>query len=209
MNTSLTAKTLGVLLGGAVCVSFAQPILKITSPKDGTIVRPGASLKVRVKASGEPAMRVFIIGGTSMGVSTAMLDAPPYDFTVEVPRKIAPGRYNLTASGSALSGDEAKPDTTTVDVERAESPVSLSVEPASSLRLYVDEEVYVDVVGTFPDGTTISIQDSTLTKLSSRAPRIASVRRDGLVKRLAPGSTSILISNGKARVEVPVFVSAQ
>src|SRR5271163_1493134 len=110
-GTSVLIARIVLLACYATAFVSGQPTLKITSPADSAVVRPGETLKVNVKASDEPAKAVFILGGAPIGVSTMMLDAPPYSFTIEVPRKINPGLYNLTASGSSLSGAEAKSDT--------------------------------------------------------------------------------------------------
>jgi hypothetical protein len=207
-GTAVLIARIGVLACYATAFVSGQPTLTITLPKDGAVVRPGEALKVNVKASNEPAKAVFILGGAPIGVSTMMLDAPPYNFTIEIPKKINPGLHILTASGSSLSGAEAKPDTIAVDVERSDSPVSLRVDPMS-LHLHVNEEAYVTVIGTFGDGETVFLENSTLNKFLSSAPRVVSAQGDGRVNGLMPGSAVVTIINGKAKVSLSVTVSPE
>lgn len=190
----------------ACTAGLAQPTLHITSPADGTVVHPGESLTVIVEVSGGALKGVFVIGTDPIG-GAQELKAPPYRFTVEIPRKIDSGIHVLTAEGYTSPPTKVKRDAITIDIERSDSPVRLQVGPTSSLVLPVGDKVdYLWVSGTFADGMTTDLTQSTLTSIKSDNIRVATIRNKNNVVAVAPGSAKIIITNDKARIEVPVKV---
>ena len=182
---------------------LAAQSLQITSPTAGTIVNPGQSVAVTVTGAGTFS-DVTIIGQTPFGSSDQALSAPPYQFTIEVPGSISPGQYTLTAVGITSSAFIYSTPVL-VDVERPDSPVSISTEP-SLLSLYPGQMGYLRVIGTFSDGTSLDLTQSTTTTFSSSATTVATVSAFGIVTPVGPGSAQILI-NGS--VSVPVTVAPQ
>ncbi len=198
--------TLCALVSAPASLASAQATLRITSPADGTVIRPSESVTVRVTASGEAPKGVFVSGTAPIGFGPELVTAPPYNFTVEIPKEINSGPYNLTAGGFIAAGHDVKSDTVTIDVERADSPMSLHSEDFSSLRVHVGRTTFTRIVGVFGDGTSADLQQSTLTTFRSDNAAVATVGPYGLVTGVAPGSTKMIVTNGRARLEVPITV---
>lgn len=183
----------------------AQPSLRITSPAAGTIVHPGQSLTVTVEATSARAFQqVIVIGGDPIGFSRP-LTAPPYRFTIQIPSKIDPGRYLLTADGATAPGQGTMSDPIEIVVERPDSPVRLRVEP-SILDLSLSQKGYLRVVGEFADGMTTDLTKSSRVAFASTTPTVATVQAQGIVTALAPGSAKVIVTCETARVEVQVTV---
>jgi uncharacterized protein YjdB len=65
----------------------------------------------------------------------------------------------------------------------------------------------ISVIGTFPDGSTADLTQSTLTTYRSDATGVATVDEYGRVSAVGPGSTKITITNNDRTVVVPVTVA--
>jgi hypothetical protein len=200
-----------LLLGVCLAPIVAQS-LQITSPAGRTIVHPGDSLKVRVSASGR-FEGVVIIGFDPIGFSN-ILPAPPYEFTIQIPQRITPGPYLITADGYTTPGEGASSESIALLVED-DRKVKLRVEPPS-LELALGHLVhdgyvqhgYLNVVGMLPFGERLYLTKSTYTTFTSSAPKIATVdAHSGLVTPVAPGSAKIIVKYRGSTVEVPVVVS--
>jgi hypothetical protein len=72
--------------------------------------------------------------------------------------------------------------------------------------LYPGQMGYLRVIGTFADGSSLDLTQSTTTTFSSSANTVATVNAQGIVTPVGPGSAQILI-NGS--VSVPVTVAPQ
>jgi hypothetical protein len=193
-----------VLASGLFGLASAQAVLRITSQADGTVVRPGQAVTVAVVASGEPLKGVFTIAGDPIGIRPEIVPAPPYNFTVPIPRKIDSGLHNLTADGYTAMRSRVQPATVSVDVERADSPVNMHAD--DSYRVHVGATSFSRIMGLFSDGETIDLKRSTLTAFRSDNPSVATVGAYGLVKGVTPGSTKLIVTNGNAKVEIPIIV---
>ena len=186
-------------------LASAQATLRITAPPNETVVRPGQSVTIEVSASGERLESAALLGKPPFGyMGTAT--TPPYRFKIVIPQKIDSGPYGLSAVGTTISKVMAADDTVIVDVERAESPVNLRAQDFPDIRMHVGNVAFSAILGLFGDGTTAKVTDSTFTTFSSENPSVATVERNGLVKGLVPGSTKIVVTNGKARLEIPVTI---
>ena len=192
--TTKTGQVLGlVLILGAAATAVRAQTVRITSPADGTLVKPGETLAVTVATSGSFRMMV-VIGQDPIGF-TGPLMAPPYRFSVQIPSHISPRRYTLTAVGAIEAGKGTTSDPISIDVERPDAPVSLTVEP-SFLRLEVGGRGYLRLVATYADTSTADIGQSTLTTCSSDSPDVATVTNDGRVVAAGPGFAKITVENG-------------
>ena len=126
----------------------AQPSLRITSPTDRTTVYPGDTLTVTVDVSPPAAFGlVFVAGGDPVGFSKEKLDKPPYRFTLQIPRSTRPDKYPIAAAGfTSINRELLNSHSITVLVERADSPVSLTVYPVIA-DFTMDQKRYFPVTG--------------------------------------------------------------
>lgn len=184
----------------------AAQSLRITSPAEGAIVQPGESLTVTVEAVG--AFQLVFVGGSGpIGFGKESLKAPPYKFTVSIPKRIAPGEYWLTAVGSISRDHPVDSPPVRILVERADSPVSMAVYPVAP-DLMVGRKAYLSVTGQYADNTTADLSKSGRIRYSSSAPDVASVQAQGIVAAIAPGMATIEIRYDKLSLEVSVRVRA-
>jgi len=201
-------------LACALCAcSSAQPTLRISSPADGAVVHPGESLRVTVEVSPPGAFTdLMLIAGDPIGIFPEK-DGPPYEYVVPIPKSITPGQYTLGVVGRPRPGlrladtSQAFSKQITIAVERADDPVRLAVFP-TDLSLQPGEKRYLQVKGVFGDGQSLDLKLSTKTIYTSDTPRVVTVEPKAVVNALAPGSAKVTVSNGKAKVEIPIVVSA-
>ena len=198
--------TLLVLLCATGGVLRAQT-LQITSPADGTVVAPGQVVTVTVAASPTSAFQaVIIVGGDPIGFSPVLV-APPYQFSIPIPPHIRPRRYTLTADGTTAPGQGAYSDPIRLVVERPDNPVSLTAEPSTMAFQLAGDQCPLRIVGTFPDGSLVDVQESTYITYRSDTPGVATVDADGMVTAVAPGSANIVATYAGASATVPVTVA--
>jgi hypothetical protein len=195
-----------VVIWALTSSASAQTTLRIISPVDGEVVRPGQMITVEVVAAGETPTGVFVIGQLPIGGSRGPIEVPPYNFIMEIPKEIKSGTYNLTAAGYSALRHDVKEDIVTIDVERADSPVSLRAEDLSYIRVHVGQTMPCRIAGTFSDGTKADLVNSTLTTFRSDNISVATVGPYGAVTGVAPGSTKLIVTNGNARLEIPMTV---
>jgi TonB family protein len=94
----------------------AQPTLEIVEPADASVIRPGDTVVVSVRASKTYA-EFWLDGDRALNVKGAPAASPPYRFSFRVPGNIIAGLYRVWAigcNGAALC-DRFEP--ITVDVE--------------------------------------------------------------------------------------------
>jgi hypothetical protein len=182
--------------------SLVAQSLQITSPADGTTVNPGQSLTVTVTASGT-FQSVVVAAGGPIGFSQS-LSVAPFQFTLQVPTGIQPGLYPLGAMGFTSPGSPAFSNPITLDVERADAPVSLSVQPSLLHFFTVGPAGRVHVLGTFADGTTTNLTNSSLTSYSSFGTVTAGSY--GVVTAAASGGDVLQVAYGGLSASIPVTV---
>jgi hypothetical protein len=181
--------------------------LRITEPKDGTVVYPGQIVTVVVDASPQAFRGIIIIGADPIGFSQ-VLTAPPYRFSMTIPPRTRPRRYHQTARGSTEPGQGVFSDPVEILVERSDTPLSLRAEPSILDFENAGEVSPVAAVGKFVDADWVDLRESKSVTFSSDSPRVATVTQDGLVTAAGPGTARITIQyNGKPTV-VPVIVRA-
>lgn len=195
------------MLCGLTAILAAQPSLRITSPADGTVVHPGDTLIVVVDVSPPTGtfQLVFVVGFDPIGFSKEALNAPPYRFTLNIPRSISPRKYPLTASGFTSPGHPVSSDPIVIAVEREDSPLEISVYPIVA-DFIMDQKRYLQVTGRYADGTEADLTQSSQISYVSSAPGIATVGPQGIVTPVAPGSARITITYRNLKLEVPVRV---
>jgi hypothetical protein len=226
-TTGMTARFINVAgLLFAVAASLAappeKPMLRIISPVNGAVVRPGGKLTVKVAGRGEYSS-MSVIGEARLGepwffrsLFPPVLGKPlarPWDAVLDFPLKMPPGLYSLKASGTAMSGSEVESDTINIDLEPPKIPPVTFSPPA--LRIPVGGCVAVregsphtceqtlSVFGTYPDGTRVSLNESTTIHCVSQAPSIA-LSKDGVLIGVSAGSTKIVVL-GKYAIDIRVL----
>lgn len=187
-----------VLVGVAACTSplQAQPSVQIVSPSSGFQVSPGGSLTVTITASGVSGVMVALesLGG-------AFLTSAPYQTTITIPSTARQRAYSLTATGFNQNQIAATADIT-INLQRPDAPASLSVVPPSP-DLELGDVIYLQVTGTYSDGSKGDISRAPSVTYSSGNPAVATVGPDGRLAAIAAGSTTILI-NGTLQIPVTV-----
>jgi hypothetical protein len=198
-----------IALCAAASVLLAQPTVSITSPSEGAVFRPGKILDITAKATPSVFRTVVVVVGDlhPSGLSS-ILTEPPYAFRIKIPSDAVPQPYTLMAVGVTVAGDAVDSEPVTIAVERAESPLRLECDLHTLIFHYSTGSVALWVEGTFPDGSKVSLTRSTLTKYVSSRPTVATVDAN-VVTAVGPGSAAIIITNGKARLVIPVTVPSR
>ena len=185
---------------------FLGQTLQISSPADGAVVTPGQTLTVTVNADPAAVSGVIIIGQTTLGI-TPLITAPPYQFSIDIPADITAGNYTLTALGFPLSGTGPILSTVTIDIERSDTPIGISSDPASIPFSYAGVTCYLFITGAFADGSQVALAESTRITYSSDALAVATVDERGAVTAVAPGSANITVTYAGVSTQVPVTVA--
>jgi hypothetical protein len=205
MSRTLPLLVTLVLIAAASKRLLAQPRLRITSPQDRAVVRPGGKVEVTVSTSGGTFLGVGVIPHDPIAL-VAGLASPPYQFSIAIPMKIRLGLYTLTAMGRTESaGDPLFSDPVSIDVERPDSPGSITTN-IPVVEGPVGGQMNVRVTGTYGDGSTENLSSSTRTIYVSQVTSIATVDADGYITGIAPGSTSIVIRHEDHRIVVKVVI---
>jgi hypothetical protein len=203
-------RTVRIVILSCIFAGFlaAQPSLRITSPADGTTVHPGESLTVTVEASPpEAAFAAILVGAPDpLGFGEEDPKARPYRFTFQIPEHAPPKKYSLTAMGT-LAAPPRLIYSNSIDVviERADSPVSITVYPVVA-DFTMDQKRYLQVTGLYADKTTADLTQSTRIEYASSDPDVAAVDSQGIVSPVAPGSAKITVTYGDLKQDVPVRV---
>ena len=147
---------------------------------------------------------MMLIGEDPIGFAQ-VLSAPPWQFTIQLPSDISPGRYALRVNGDTGVGDDITSSPISIDVERSDAPAGISVSlPAMDLR--VGDTGYPRVSATYSDGSTLDVTESGQVSYQSDTPGVATVINDGRVTAVGPGSANISINYGDISIQVPVTV---
>jgi hypothetical protein len=188
----------------------AQPGLQITSPGDGTVVYPGQSVTVVVSpAPGTTFTAVAVLAQDPLPFQYAT--APPYQFSVAIPEHIAAGRYRVIAEGVVAPEQSQKSPAIYLDVE---PPATLSVSriqvaPDAVLFRRMGERIPLRVTGTFSDGSTMDVSQSTGTTYTAVDTTVATVTGTGSVTAVGVGATGVKIQYGGQTITVPVQLPPQ
>ena len=139
-----------------------------------------------------------------------ILGAPPYRFTLEIPRDIqVAGRYGIAATGLLAANGTVDCDPVVIDVEWTDPPVRLQTQLRSLYFDYVGDAGHLIVYGYFADGSKVDLTHSSLTKYTSGSETIVKVDQNGVATATGHGSTSITVENNGAKVVIPVSVPYQ
>ncbi|HXP88869.1 MAG TPA: hypothetical protein VN841_29385 [Bryobacteraceae bacterium] len=190
-----------------------KPTLRIVSPANGAVVRPGQKLMVKLTGAGDY-VGVLVGGEVAMGVIDAPLGKPPWTVLVEFSSETEPGKAQLAALGRTVSGEDVASNSIEIDVEPVEIPPvefspSALIIPLGGCIAVSDEASAVcqpglRVWGIHADGTRVSLNRSTRIKFVSQSPSVTTLNRDGTaLLGLSRGSTKVVVF-GKYTVDVAV-----
>src|SRR5579863_6979234 len=184
-----------LLLAGIFVVSAAyaqQPLLQIGSPANQAMVQEGQTVTVTVAA--DPSVQnIYVL--TQSPLPAVHPTSNPTQFTLTLPTNIHPGMYQIGAIGYNSSGDvESAP--IQIDVERQDAPVSLSAKPTCVTISSIGATQPSNVLGTFTDGSTLSLKNSSLVTYTSDTPSVVSIAANGVMTAEGPGSATITIQYG-------------
>ncbi len=193
---------LGASLTALSALLPAQATLQISSPADGSVVTPGATVTITITGSGAAFAQAAVYATDPLGFCAAP-SGPPFQCSIQVPSDTDAGTYLLTAAALDGTGNETDSAPVTIDVEPPAAPASIAALPASLTNLWIGDQAALRIIGTNSDGSRIELTESTQTTYVPQAQGIITVSADGLVTAVAPGSTTILI-NGTLSVPVTV-----
>jgi hypothetical protein len=211
----ITTIALAMTTGGMLLAAPADK-LRIISPRNGALLRPGQTLDVKVTGEGERPMNLFVIGGDVdiAGVNAGPLGKPPWIVPVGISFAINPGKTEIAVTGTTGSGEEMFASVA-VDVEPVEIPPVTFLPAAVTigvgtfcLKLHKEgsEPCFGDlsVIGTYADGTDVILNESTRINFVSQNPSIAAVSGNGAgLVGVSPGVTKLVVF-GKYAVDVTV-----
>ncbi len=156
-------------------VPQAKPVLQITEPSAGSIVNPGQTLTVKVTS---PTLGLFpevdLTGEDPIGFA-GTISLLPGEFSVQIPKDIGFGRYRLTVEGTPKSGKESIIATVEIDVERLDFPVSMSATLSGIELDSPGEQIPLEVLAQYSDGTTYVATSSSHISFSSANTEVATV----------------------------------
>jgi len=174
-------------------VRQAKPVLQITEPSAGSIVNPGQTLTVKI-TSPTPGLfpEVDLTGENPIGFA-GTISLLPGELSVQIPKDIGFGRYRLTVE---------------IDVERWDFPVSMFATLSGIELDSPGEQIPLEVLAQYSDGTTYVATSSSHISFSSANTEVATVDASGQVTAVAPGIGSITVKytmgDNKLSMGIPV-----
>ncbi len=185
-----------------ISLAAAAHAVVITSPAAGSLAAPGQTISVTVDPGSTTYKFLTVVGEAPIGFSQ-LVSAAPYSFNVAIPAGIpALRKYSLTAIGNIAAGTNDISAPLPIDVERADSPVSLKSEIAY-LETELGETTNLTLTGYFGDGAHFDVTESSKTTYSSSNPAVATVSATGAVTALSAGACKVVV-NGM--LVIPVLV---
>jgi hypothetical protein len=178
----------------------AQTTLQVTSPTNASgvpVLKEGQTYTITLSA--DPSVSSFIVVPQSL-LPAAQPTTNPLQFSLTLPTSITPGIYTIGAVGFTSSSDvEAYP--VQIDVERSDAPVSIRVMPLLVMLGPPGTAQPVNVQGTFSDGSTLSVSNSSLLTYTSETPSVVTSGPAPIITSVTPtGGTARLISYKRLRL---------
>jgi len=205
----LAAIVLTTLVPASIsAVPQTKPVLQITEPASGSIVNPGQMLTVKV-TSPTPALfpEVALIGEDPIGFA-GNISRLPGELSVPIPKDINLGRHTLTVEGRPQAGKELVFATVDIDVERLDFPVSMSATDSGIGFDSPREQIHLEVLADYSDGTTYRATSSSHISFSSANTEVATVDASGMVTAVAPGigliTVKYALGDNRLSIGIPV-----
>jgi hypothetical protein len=185
----------------------SQPTLQIISPTPKTVVNPGQTVTVSVTSPTPGAFSgVELTGDDPLGF-VGTVSVLPAQIPVTIPlSRIDCGSYFLTVSGTPTSGQGPVSAIVELDVERSDFPLTISAALSPIIFDSAGEQIRLDLLAGFADGTTFSVNASSYVTYSSSNTAVATVDSTGLVKAVGPGSGSVTVTYALGSNNNEIFV---
>lgn len=188
----MLSKQMLFILALGIVPSFAQGnLLQIVSPASGTMVYPGQTVTITVRADSSVS-NVAIMGWDPLGFSQTT-NGQPLQFQLTIPSKITPGAYEVHAVGSASRQLAVSPPIS-LQVEIPNTRFQMRTEPSVEILEKLGEVDPLHIIGKFPDGSEADVTHSVQVKCSSENSRVVTVDKDCIVTAVGLGSTHVIIS---------------
>jgi hypothetical protein len=198
-----------VVVGQAANASPPTSTLKITSPANGAIFAPGATVIVDVQPSAGASFPngIMVIGTGGLGFAGPSTTAP-YELTFLIPTNATPGPYQITAAAANSPRQVVISSPITIAVETNDAVSTLSAEPTSVTSFSLGEQVPIRIVGTRADGSSIDLAESSRMAFASTDSTVATVAQTGAVTSVGPGTATISATyDGGAQITIPVIIA--
>ncbi|HEV3036306.1 MAG TPA: dockerin type I domain-containing protein [Candidatus Angelobacter sp.] len=207
-----TLATTATFLLAYTTATLAQSgsLLQITSPIDGIVVSPGQTVTIVVAAApGTKFGQVAILPEGPLG-SGGLVQGPPFSFSLQIPKVSRFGSHGITALAINADGSLATSNAVHIDVEPAQPPAQLLVEPMQMVFDFSGEQVPLNVKASMADGTIVDVTGSPLTSYSSSDSTVATSDLSGLITATGGGTATIAVSyasqTAKVTLRVPTTV---
>ncbi len=215
MNRSLSGLLLIISIVSVPALYSQQDSrIRITSPKNGSLLFPGDSVTVSVAA--DPSLgQIFVLA--EQPLSDAQPTAKLNNFLLTIPADASPGSYAVTAV--AAKGGKPVADRIEIHVERKEdayglkaSPFFITLNPGDKFPLRIEGMFQKQVDGKFQNGFTVDVTNSSKIGFDSNKPEVAFVDQNRMINAVGPGEVGITVrysnkDQGDAYIAVVVRVS--
>ncbi len=200
---------LGTIAFVTLSVAQSPAALIIVSPSATRTIQPGQAVAISVHvASGTYPNGVGILGQDPLGsAGPSPVVGGMVSFTLTVPANTPPGPYEITAFSVDSTGAMVSSKPLTVDVERADIPTALAVDPRSVKLRFVGDTTPLTVDGVFPGGKEIELTRSTKLVVKSANTSVVVVQ-SGILSAVGVGQTSVDVQYGMITEEISVTVMA-
>jgi Bacterial Ig-like domain (group 2) len=184
-------------------------LLQITSPASGTVVNPGQTLSVTVTSPTNIAFTQVAVFAEPIGISS-IASSVPAQFSLSIPKDISCRSYRIMSVGTTLSGQYVSSTEVLIDVERSDSPTSLSTLMPAIEFDNLGETFPVTISASFSDRSSFEVTESSKLVYNSSNPNVATVDATGMVTALGVGKTSITATyGGSLHITIPITVPPQ
>jgi hypothetical protein len=120
-------------VGALYAAPAGRPFLRILSPGNGSVVRPGQKLIVKVAGAGNYSAVMVQGSEGAVGGIEKSAGKPPWAIAVSIPPDSEPGKQTLIVMGVETSGTDVMPAEIEIDVEPAQIPPVVFSQPGPLL----------------------------------------------------------------------------
>jgi hypothetical protein len=204
-----TLSLLGTIALVTLSAAQSPAALIIVSPNAGRTIQPGQAVTISVHVpSGTYPYGVGIVGQDPLGFAgPSPVVGSTVAFTLTVPAYTPPGPYEITAAAADSIGALVSSNPITLDVERADIPTALLVDPPSVSKRLVGDTLLLTIFGVFAGGQEIDLTHSTKLKFNSENTTVAVVQ-DGILSAVGVGQTNLDVQYGSITAKISVTVPA-